>query len=346
MSSPNASRLGWPDVLRCLAAFAVVLLHCAGATLGQEAPDSARFLVLNFLNGASRWAVPMFLMLSGMFLLDPERPMSRQKWLSRLGRMGTAILLWGFFYALYDTQSAHVGLEWFLEALIRMVKGELHFHLWYLPALIGLYLLLPLARALVRGATRRELWYAVGLWGAVALVLNALCLLCPDTPLRPWSNLLELYCLSTYAGYFLLGYLLRTCHLTRKRVGLCCALGLLGLIVTCTGSRLLSLAAGKLDGRLYDTLSPNTCLMAVALFVLARWLGLGKHPIWTKLSSLAFGVYLVHPYLLHLCQEAGLPDPGWGAAWAIPAQALVIFALSLAVSWVLHRIPVIGKYIC
>ena len=155
MSETKTARLGYADVLRCLAALAVVVLHCAGATLASEDPASTRFLVLNFLHGVSRWSVPMFLMLSGMFLLDPERPMTRKKWLGHVGRLALATVVWGFAYALYDTRAAHVGVEWFLEALINLVTGRLHYHLWGLPVLLGLYYVPPISR--------QALWYGLAL---------------------------------------------------------------------------------------------------------------------------------------------------------------------------------------
>lgn len=342
----KSERLSYADVLRCAAALAVVALHCSGATLGAEDPASTRYLVLNVLNGATRWAVPMFLMLTGMLLLDPQRPMPTKKWLGYLGRMGAATLVWGFFYAFYDSRETHMGMERLLEALIRMVRGELHFHLWYLPMLLGLYLLLPAMRALVKGSSRRGLWYLTGLWAAVSLGLNTYYVLFAPASGRAWYNLLGLYSLSSYMGYLLLGYLLKTCTLTRSRAAVCYALGALGLAVTWEGSRQLSLAAGHSDGRLYEILTPNICLLAVALFVAARRLEVGRHPIWAKLSALTFGVYLVHPYLLHLCQERGLPDPAWNVAWAVPLEAVAIFIASLAVSWLLRHVPKVGKYIC
>lgn len=346
MGDTKTPRLGYCDVLRCLAALAVVVLHCAGRTLGQEDPASTRFFVLNVLEGASRWAVPMFLMLSGAFLLDPERPMSAKKWLGHLGRVAAATLIWGFLYAFYATRSAHAGLEWFLEALILMVRGELHFHLWYLPMLLGLYLLLPPMRALVKGSSRRVLWYLEGLWGTVTLGVSFIYVFFPQGLGRAWFNMLGLYSLSTYMGYFLLGYLLKTCRLTPRREGFCYALGVLGFLVTCEGNRLLSLHAGQLDGRFYEILTPNTCLMAAAIFLAARRLEPGRRPAWAKVSALSFGVYLVHPVFLDLCGKLGFPDPAWNVAWAVPLEALAVYAASLAVSWALRRVPKIGKYIC
>lgn len=346
MGERDSARLGYCDALRCLAALAVVLLHCAGATLALEDPGSTRFLVLNFLDGATRWAVPMFLMLTGAFLLDPRRDLNMKKWLGHLARVAVPLLIWGFLYAFYDTKGAHLGLEWFLEALIRMVKGELHYHLWYLPMLLGVYLLIPPMRALVQGSSRQGLWYLAGLWGVVTLGLNTLYAFFPDGLGRPWLNMLGLYGLSGYMGYVLLGYLLRTCAVERRWEWLCYALGLVGLVVTVGGTHLLSLRAGGLEGRLYGYLTPNVCFTALAIFLAARRLELGRSPMWAKAAQGTFGAYLLHPYLLHLLQEKGLPDPAWNVAWAVPLEALVLFAAALVVSLALRKLPKVGKYIC
>lgn len=346
MEKRENTRLGYCDVLRCLAALAVVLLHCSGSLLWRYEPASPAFFALDLLNSASRWAVPMFLMLSGMFLLDPERPMSAKKWLGHLGRVALSILLWGFLYAFWDARAARWDLEWFLEALILMVKGELHYHLWYLPMLLGLYLLLPPMRALVQGSSRQGLWYLVGLWAVAALGLGALYTLYPQGLGQAWLELLGLYSLSSCMGYFLLGYLLKTCRPTPRQEGACYVLGLLGLAVTCLGTRQLSLAAGCLDERLYGVLTPNICLMAVALFLAARRLELGKGPLWAKLSGATFGVYLIHPLLIELGSRFGFPAPGWSVVWAVPLQTAAVAAAALAVSCALRRVPKIGKYLC
>ena len=346
MGEGKGGRVGYGDFLRCLAALAVVVLHCAGATLASEDPGSTRFMVLNLLDGATRWAVPMFLMLSGMFLLDPRREMPVKKWLGHVGRVALALVLWGFFYAFYNTRAAHVGAEWGLEALISVVTGRLHYHLWYLPMLLGLYLLLPPMRALVKGASRQTLWYALGLWAVVNLGFGAWYTFFPNSVTKPWYNMLGLYGLSGYMGYLLLGYLLRTCRMTRRREGLCYALGVLGLAATCAGTWLLSMSAGKLDSKLYNYLTPNVALTAAAIFLLCRRLEVGRHPAWAKVGALTFGVYLVHPLLLSRLQEHGLPDPMWNVAWFVPLEAVALFAAALAVTWCLRKIPKVGKYIC
>lgn len=346
MEHVNRARLGYSDFLRCLATLAVVTLHCAGATLAAEAPTSARFFVLNLLDGCGRWAVPMFVMLSGMFLLDPEKPMPAKKWLGHVGRLALAILLWGGGYALWDARAAHLGLEWLLEGLISLVAGRLHYHLWFLPMLLGLYLLIPPLRALVRGASRKTLWYLTGLWGAVTVCLNTLYGFFPGGPGQSWLNMLGLYNLAGYAGYFLLGYLLKTCEIRPWAERSLYVLGLLGLVVTCAGTRVLSQRAGVFQDRLYGNLTPNVCLTAAALFLLCRRLELGRGTIWGRLAPLTFGVYLLHPLFIELFNILGFPDPMWNVAWAVPLQVLTVTLPALALTWLLRHIPKLGKYLC
>lgn len=343
MEATKTDRLVYGDVLRCLAAFAVVLLHCAGASLAAEDPASTRFLVLNVLDGACRWAVPMFVMISGAFLLDPEKPMGGKKWLGHLRRAALLLVFWSVFYAFADTYGIYAGAEWCRVALTRAVTGQLHYHLWYLPALLGLYLLIPPLRALIRGASRRTLWYLAGLWGAVALGARTLGSLLPGWLGQPWVELLRLSALTDLWGYLLLGYLLKTCALAPRRKWVCYALGVLGLAVTWGGTWLLSLRQGGLDGRLYEYLTPNVALTAAALFLAARRRRWGGGAVWAAAAPATLGVYLLHPLLLLVCQNHGLPRPGWGVWWAVPAEAAILFAVALGGSLILRRIPKVGK---
>lgn len=341
--SDSAKRLGYGDFLRCLATLAVVTLHCAGAALADQDPASRAFLGLNLLDGLCRWAVPMFVMLSGMFLLDPDRPMSRKKWLSHLGRPALATLVWGFFYGLWDARGTHFGAEGLLEGLISLVTGRLHYHLWFLPMLLGLYLLIPLLRALVRGASRRVLWGTAVLLEAAAAAVRILRFFFPNAFPAPWLGFLDLGTAAGYPGYFLLGYLLKTCRPNPGQERAVYALGAMGAAVTVWGTQVLSQAAGAFQNLFYSYFAPNVLLTAAALLLLVRRLDLGKASIWGRLSPLTFGVYLLHPLFLELVQPfLTFPNPVLTALVQLPAA----LAAALAGAWALRRVPRLGKCLC
>ena len=339
------SRLGWSDLLRCLACAAVVVLHCAGATLAIDTPGTARFFLLNLLDSGVRWSVPVFIMLSGMFLLDPERSFSWPSWRRRVLRLALLTLVAAYLFALWDSRQAHPGAEHLLEALILLVRGELHYHLWFLPMLLGLYLLIPPMRALIQGASRRTLWYVVGLWAVVTLCLGTLHRAFPGGPLQAWLNMLNLQ-VAGYAGYFLLGYVLKTCSVRPRAEKALYALGALGLVATWAGTELLSLQAGSFQPLLYGYLTPNVALTAAASFLLCRRLEVGRHPICAKLSALTLGVYVLHPTFIEVGNLFGLPRGEWNVALCIPAQVLLVSAAAFLTTWLLRHIPKVGKILC
>ena len=336
------NREGWADALRTFAILAVVLLHCAALNIGGELPGDTRFWVINLLDGGVRWGVPVFVMLSGAFLLDPEKEMTTRQWLARVGRIALLTVFWGAVYALYDARAAHMGLEWLLEGLISLVTCRLHYHLWFLPMLLGLYLLLPLFRALVKGAERKTLWLAVGLWAA-ALALDKLFAFAPTFPGQGWFEALDLGHLLGYGGYLILGYLLRTCEIHPKRASCLYAAGALGLLVTWVGTYLASVAAGHFAVGLYSYFVPNVSVTAAAVFLLVRQLELGKAPVWRQLSALSLGVFVLHPLFIDLTRALSFPPDAWNLALSIPLRFLLVTALSLAAAWLLRKLPGVGK---
>src|SRR3954447_23076195 len=67
---------GWLDLARVLAIGAVLAVHEAGAAVGARRPGEPAdpaWWAANVLDAASRWCVPVFVMVSGALLLDPRR---------------------------------------------------------------------------------------------------------------------------------------------------------------------------------------------------------------------------------------------------------------------------------
>ena len=127
-------RLAYADLLRAVAMLAVIVVHLAGSRLGSVPVGSAEFHVLNAYDGLAHWCVPVFIMLSGMFLLDPKHslPLSRL-FLRHILRILAALAVWGTAYALV-TQVRTAGLSWesVKTALRQVLLGNTHFHLWFL----------------------------------------------------------------------------------------------------------------------------------------------------------------------------------------------------------------------
>jgi surface polysaccharide O-acyltransferase-like enzyme len=59
------------DLLRIAATFGVIIIHTASSKWYDTPVDTFNWQIMNFYHTAIRWPVPIFVMISGMFLLQP-----------------------------------------------------------------------------------------------------------------------------------------------------------------------------------------------------------------------------------------------------------------------------------
>ena len=87
------------DLLRILACFAVVMAHVIGVPIMQQKalPGTFDYNLCLFLIGVRRWGVPIFLMITGFFMLDPVKEVTLKKlYTKNTLRILTALIFWSF----------------------------------------------------------------------------------------------------------------------------------------------------------------------------------------------------------------------------------------------------------
>ena len=158
------SRVLWINNARILACFVVVLLHVsAGVVTGIQNTDSAYWWIGNVFDSLSRWCIPVFVMISGMLLLDKakDEPL-RVFYRKRLSRILVPLLFWTLFYLLFryfGEPLVHGKPVSILTLAGSVLNGVPYAHLWYLYMLVGLYLLVPFLRKIAWHSTRNELLF-------------------------------------------------------------------------------------------------------------------------------------------------------------------------------------------
>ena len=74
-SSVSSVRL---DVVRVIACLAVILLHLSATiVMDRDLLGTVGWHIANVIDAATRWCVPVFVMLSGALLLDPQKHTSQ-----------------------------------------------------------------------------------------------------------------------------------------------------------------------------------------------------------------------------------------------------------------------------
>ena len=283
-----------------------------------------------------RWAVPVFIMISGFLLLDPEKEMDLKKIGRYILRMGAVLLTIGLLYCLMESFASEgfsTPLQTALSAARNLVEGKSWSHMWYVYMLIGLYLLTPLLRPFVQYADKKTQQF-------ILMVLFAL------TVLRPTLNgLLGLSIepfiavSGCYLFYYLAGAYLRrqqpSVETTRFLI-LGGALGTAGMAAMVG----FGIGAGVQPDNVF------VALYAVGLFAAAKensWLEkAAAHPAVKAVSEYSFGLYLFHPFILNVLNKvlSVFPDIlpiGIGEA----AFYIAAFSGAFALSWILGKVPLV-----
>lgn len=148
------------DLLKILACFLVIVNHTSITFGNFHGQITASWVLSVIIFYFSKMAVPIFLMISGMFLLGKER--DYQYSFKKAGHFTVILLFWNYLYWI-----AQVGVAkfWRLDQyLFSTIQRASSIHLWYLYTLIGFYLLLPFLSKLVIHFTKKDFRIFLLLW--------------------------------------------------------------------------------------------------------------------------------------------------------------------------------------
>ncbi|WP_318491452.1 acyltransferase [Photobacterium leiognathi] len=317
------------DLLRVVAAVAVVVIHVLGPYREQlgQIPDWEWITAITF-NSFSRWAVPVFIMITGALMLSDERPFEGRYYLKRrVGKVLIPFVVWSVFYAFFSAFSAsgtNFATSW--KLLTDMPFHETYYHLGFFYYFIPLYLIVPFYQWAIQRMEPGQVKGVVMVW----LVITASYLFHID---GLWS---ETYLL--YSGYLILGYCLYKYHW--PPMVLLIPLAIVALLITDYMVVSHSLTAGEYKiGRWLSYKTINTAIAAAGVFVLCRYisdkLGDTSREKLSVISRHSLGIYLLHPIFLWPVRNYD-----WYFAnplIAIPFWTLVAGGLAFATSWLLSR---------
>lgn len=140
-------RVEYLDYLRLLATIGVLVIHVALTfTHFSDIVIDDRWYVVNVTESLLRWSVPIFVMISGVSFLCLKRELTlNELWRKYILRLFLAYVCWNSFYFLCSYGAAYVkGVELPEPSRLLVPFG----HLWFLPMMIGVYLVMPFLRAI------------------------------------------------------------------------------------------------------------------------------------------------------------------------------------------------------
>ncbi|WP_051263355.1 acyltransferase [Tuberibacillus calidus] len=333
--STGNDRIVYFDWLRVVSIAAVVLLHASAEPLYKYNSDPLSFHIGNFYDSLTRWAVPIFIMVSGALMLQSRKDEPpRLFFVKRSKKVLIPFIAWSMIYLIYSHfyEGKHFSFGSSLKAFL---NESIYYHLWFFYVIIGLYLITPIFKVYVKHASRENVRYFLILWFISSFIPIV-------NQLLEWNIHHVLDTVSGFIGLYLLGYYLYRYEIGRNIRVIIYMLSVVSLIVTFWGTKTVTAAnGGKYDGLFYSYLTPNTILIAMAVFLLFKHFGLreNKNVFIVRLSISSFGVYLIHPIFLNMFKH--LIDVQSHTFITIPTLALLTMAVSFIISLFIQRIPVL-----
>ncbi|MES2277582.1 MAG: acyltransferase family protein [Bacteroidota bacterium] len=347
----NTQPLGWVNNLRLIALLAVIMLHCSSPLLADYGKlPYIQWLAADFYNALTRFAVPVFVMITGVLLLGKEEDVYvfLKK---RLSKVVVPFLFWSLIYVAYAyhiDEIPYTGNAWTtVKQVLHQLKYGSSYHLWYVYMLIGLYLIIPVLGKFIRNASEKETIYFLLVWLVVMLFSQPY--------LMRYNPQVDVRYFGGYIGYLVLGYYLANKAFNSSRMIVIMALlFVLSVGLITLGTSLLYHHYNGISTLMYEPLSWPIVILSASIFLLMRFVQPKVPAVLITVRDFVgkynYGIYLGHALILTVLDDPDLTGVSlsfktFNPFLSIPVTALVCFMITLLMVYLINKIPFIGKYI-
>ena len=329
------------DSLRTIATLLVILLHVSAEYVVKGKNNSTfdtSFWIGNIIDSFSRICVPLFVLMSGMFLVGRNETF-RQSYQKRASRILIPLISWTIIYVLYRISLTFISdYQYSIKSILTsVISGKPFYHMWYLFMIIGLYLITPVLNIIISHISRNTL-------EKIAILMLFFGILNSSYDKTLNNKVFFILWFVNYLGYFILGYLIKD----SKRV-----FSFFTLSATYITSSILIAVLSLYTIKIYDNLyfygylTPFVIIGSLSFYKLFHQLKL-KENIFSKISHLTLGIYLIHAGVLHLLTNGlialkinTLNNPIIG----IPIKFFITLFISVIAASIISKIKYIRKII-
>lgn len=334
--------------IQVVCALAVVTLHTNGVFWSFSSTERYWFTA-NIVESVFYFAIPLFFMITGITLLDYQKRYSTLVYFKkRIEKTVLPYIAWSligivFLIVTGKLSPETVTVKWIINGLLstdRIVNLY-----WFFQPLFCVYLCIPLFAAVSDEKKKRVANYTI----ICGFIVNILIPFVKNVfHLEfPWP-----YSLSVASGYIFwvwVGYKIHNEPPTIKQKIFVYIFALFGLLLHIIGTYDLSIKAGSIQS-LYKGYNNIPCVLySIGVFVLLRdiadWIRKSEKAVKliNFLGEYTFPLYLIHWFILRIRANMIVLDTK-SIIYRLIAP-YIIFAIVIAITWCLRKIPFIRKIV-
>lgn len=347
-SNTLSSRRTELDILRMLATIAVIVIHLCGSTVKSLDVNTSVWALVNCVHSSASWSVPVFVMISGCLFLNSEKKLTlRDIYGKYIKHIAVCFVVWSAVFQLYYYffTNSELNLDGFLCELI---IGPYPF--WYLYMIIGLYMIVPFLRTF--SVNKRLLQYFITLFILFSVITNyATNLPVIGDVVNTVLGKASFYFVLGFTGYYILGHYIMQYNFSLKWEIAIYFLGIVGVLISCIGTTLQSRQQGEYNEWFSKYLMPNVIFESMAVFTLfvkrISKIRFSEKTVklFATLTQLGFGVYLIHALVIEGFNLHGIDILMYSTVVMIPALTVMVYVISLVLTYLIRKVPFIGKRI-
>ncbi|MBR2212035.1 MAG: acyltransferase family protein [Fibrobacter sp.] len=329
------------SIMRIMATLGVIYMHTNTTLLFNPqlfTISLSQGLFLRMGHELFLWTVPFFFMITGFLLLGASKPLNYSTAIKKyVFRIFFALLLFSVPFAVLKLYGETHTVS--CVGVIRAFVGNDSLsHLWYLYALIGLYLIAPILKIAVQRMENNSIL-------AFLALSFVFCFLFPMISNISGYNIAFRMPLSYSVFYFIAGfYCRRLFECGRVNNKIC------GVVVAVSAAVIVLLVYfGAYRCVSDDYACPLIAVMSVSLFLFFLNLNMTVNEKWGRrlwvVDRLCFTVYLIHPVFIQLAYRKLNCVPIGSCHWiGATIIAFVVFSvLSYFFAVVLTKIPLLKR---
>lgn len=322
------------DYIRSISCILVIVIHIANYYC-RAFYDLTSFSYLGavIFNALSRISVPIFFMISGSVLLHKKYGLKRCY--KRVIEKTITLIIITIIYYFWDKYFMGKDIN-----IISLISTPERAMLWFLYAIIGIYIVLPFIKNLVDGMDKNEEKLFVLLW----TIFNGIFYLLKIKPSYPVPIISGTY----YLGYFVIGHIVYkykdSFNIKKYNVHLI-ILFILSMFCIIYFTFKFSLVNQIYYSSLFAYRNLFLMIASVSAFILLYYnVPNKKNKFINHLAKLSFGVYLFHGVFLDLIMKY-IPYRQILSFAGIPLFLIIIFIFTYLFVNTIYKVSYIRKFI-
>jgi len=231
-----------------------------------------------------------------------------------------------------------------------------YFHLWYIPMLIGIYMVIPILYCMI--GHKRVTWYFLLLSFVIVFCIPEINTIANDffhgkivfviNLMSIFVDKLQVRMIFGYVFYFILGHELHTCEISSRSRRVIYAVGGLSFAFTIVLNSIASLKICQACETYFGNFTVNVMMETVSVFVFAKY-HLNKERVINRLvcclAKYSYGAYLVHMFYLEGLCSLNINTSTFHVMLSVPLIVCAVTIASFGTSCVLSKVPVVNKWL-